>query len=210
MQQEIATILKSKIFDLPFVDLIAGLAQPIQQADLDENNERRKVVFPMAYDVTDNSETQPNCRVGKERDLVPDSSRKSIFYFEDQGTRRRTGSGRPGSVAMQTNIRLVGWINKQKLVGNDYSQIQTYINSAIMGRLIRANPINHGNIKRLTITLGGFPKADGTLFSQYSYDETIRQFLMPPYECTGIDFVCKYEVSDHCLQHINFEGGSQC
>lgn len=210
MQKEIAKILKDKIFDLPFIELIAGLTQPVSYQDKDANNEFRKVILPMAYDITDKTETAAECSVGKERDLVPNSDRKSIFYFEEIATGKISGTGRPGSNSMQTTIRLVGWLNKQKLFGDNYANIASFVNTAILSRLVRKNPINEGNIKRLSISVAGFPKPDANLFSKYTYDETIRQFLMPPFECTAIDFICKYEISAACLIVPDWEGGNLC
>ena len=206
MNKEIAEILRDRIKDLPFIDVCAGLVQTIVVAN-DPNNEKRRFSFPMSYDVDTSAGQGSSCYVGKERDLMPDSSKKSIFYFEDMGISPAKVFGRPG---FQSTIRLVGWINRSRLLGDKYINVSTFAMSAIVGRLARKNPINIGNMKMLSVTVGTIPRQDASLFSRYSYDESVTQFLMPPFECIGIDFICKYIVKDNCLINLNFEGGSVC
>lgn len=82
MQKELASVLKVKLLTLPFIDLLAGLAQTLTTTDQDETNsttiQKRR---PVAYDAHNGN---ADC-FGRETALIPDSSRKSIIYFEDFG-----------------------------------------------------------------------------------------------------------------------------
>lgn len=211
MNKEIANILRDKIKDLPFVRTIAGLVQTVEYLQPDSDNNMHRVAMPMSYEVlVPGTMSDASCFDGRERELVPDSRKGSIIYFEELAAVSRGVLGRPGTIALQSTIRLVAWMDRERLVGDRYTNISTTCISQIMGRLVGRNPMNVGNIKRLSVTVANIPNQNAALFSKYTYDEKIRQYLMPPFECFGIDFVCKYVVSDRCLAGMDFQNGSKC
>lgn len=205
MNKEIALVIANKIKDLPFIDVLAGMVKSVTTEQPSDASTKR-VVFPVAYEIVKPEATE--C-TSKSRDLVPNSKKKSIIYFEDFGANPTSG-GRPGKPMFQSTIRLVAWFNRNRLVGDQYANISTFCQSAIIGLLTGKNPINTGNFQRLTFSANRLPPQDAGIFSRYTYDEATRQYLMPPYECFAIDFTCRFAVRDTCLSMLNFEGGKVC
>jgi hypothetical protein len=119
MNKELATVLRTKLAGLPFVEILAGMAQTVTQSDPNQDETAPAVItkrFPVSYDVTGAG----NC-VGTEVALIPDSSKKSIIYFEDFGI---SVTGRlHGLVAYNSQLRLICWLNRANLVGDHYEEI---------------------------------------------------------------------------------------
>lgn len=198
MNKELSSILRDKLASLPFVDVLAGMAQTLTTTDMDEANvvkiTKRQ---PVSYDVIG----VDTC-FGREISLVPDSHRKSMIYFEDYGI-SVTGRIR-GMTGYNSALRLIFWMNKANLVGNAYQEVSGPIMATIIDTLVGHNPENIGIFKRLTIAVTRIPPQDAALFSRYTYTEQDRQYLRPPFEFFGIDFACKYQVPEKCLSGINW------
>lgn len=199
MQKELASVLKVKLLTLPFIDLLAGLAQTLTTTDQDETNsttiQKRR---PVAYDAHNGN---ADC-FGRETALIPDSSRKSIIYFEDFGI--TPGPFAHGLQSFNSSLRLVCWLNRAKLVGDHYAEISGRCQAAIIGRLCHKNPENISMFQRLVINLQRIPPQDAMLFGRYTYNETDRQYLRPPFEFFGLDLTCVFYVSPKCLDGINW------
>lgn len=204
MIKELSLILKDRLTTLPFVDVLAGLVQVVEDNQPVDAGPAVRNRFPVSY-ITN---LPDDCDTGKERQLIPDSSKKSIMYFEDFGSIVGQ-AGRNGNIEVTTSIRLVGWLNRDKLTGGKFDLIAGYCIAAICGRLdIRFQ--NMGIFKRLTVKPTRFPPADASLFSRYTYDETVRQYLMPPFEVFGIDFQANYQVHPGCIDQVDFSEPNNC
>lgn len=200
MNKELATVLRTKLAGLPFVDVLAGMVQTVTQSDPNQDENAPAVItkrFPVSYDV----EGAGNC-VGTEVILIPDSYKKSIIYFEDFGI---TITGRVhGMVSYSSNLRLICWLNRANLVGNHYQEISGRCMASIVDRLLTRNPENIGMFTRLTVNVARIPPQDAALFGKYTYDEATRQYLRPPFEFFGIDFTSTYQAPAKCLAGINW------
>lgn len=205
MNHELAATMKGMISHFPFVDVLAGLVKTAETSTPnDDDGTVKRQKFPVAWDTNIGG----NCHAGAERDLIPDSSRRSIIYFEDLGT-NITRDGRNGDIAFAGTVRLVGWLNRNRLVGNPYQEVSAHIIAAIIGKL-NMRYENLGIFKRLSVYATRVPPQDQNLFSRYTYDETVRQFLMPPYEAFGIDFASTYRVNPGCMADIDFTQYTNC
>lgn len=204
MNKPLASILKDRISHFPFIDVLAGLVQTVEDFQPVDNAQSIRNRFPMSYDIT----LDANCYTGKERALIPDSSKKSIIYFEDFGSSIGR-AGRNGDVEFTSNLRLVAWMNRARLVGDNYADVSGYAIPAIIGRLDLKFE-NIGIFKRLSIKASRLPQADAGLFSRYTYDETTRQYLMPPFEVFGIDFTCSSFVNAGCIAELDFSNPYNC
>lgn len=199
MTKELCTILKNDIAGLPFIFDLAGLVQTLSVDSIDNEGVKSTARFPVSHDtnITD------NCAYGPERRLDPDSSRKSITYFEDFGT--LPGERRGGFYTYRSTVRLVSWLNRSLLVGNDYAQISGLCISKLIATLCpSANPRNVGMFTGLKVTPGRVLPQDASIFSRYTYEETQRQYLRPPFEFFAIDLVADYSIHDKCLPEIQF------
>jgi len=209
MNKELASILRNKIASLPFMDLKAGLAQIVESSTYPDTAEgvTAKALrhrMPVSYDVTGRGD---DC-LGREVSLVPDSSRKSILYFEDYGT--VAGGRREGLRQYTSKIRLVMWLNRERLVGDAYKEITAYCVSAIIGKICRGQYENLDIFNQLHVKESAIPAQNSDLFARYTYDETVRQYLRPPYEFFAIDFLCTYFLSDNCINKIDFNNEKVC
>ena len=197
MQKELCNILKGKLITLPFADLVAGMAQTLTTTDQDETNSTTITKrIPVSYDVWN---AGADC-FGREISLIPDSSRKSIIYFEDYGVTPATSTH--GLQSFNASLRLVCWLNRSKLVGDNYTEIAGRCQSAIIGRLCHKNPENNGMFNRLKIDLSRIPPQDAAIFGRYTYNETDRQYLRPPFEFFAIDLLCNFQSNPKCLDSI--------
>jgi hypothetical protein len=197
MQKELANILKGKLLTLPFIDLVAGLAQTLTTTDQDETNsttiQKRR---PVAVDAWNG---KADC-FGREVSLIPDSSRKSIIYFEDFGI--VPGPFLHGQQGYLSSLRLVCWLNRAKLVGDMYAEISGRVEAAIIATLCHKNPENIGIFQRLAVNFQRIPQQDAGIFGRYTYKEEDRQYLRPPFEFFAIDLSSVFYVSAKCLDQI--------
>lgn len=205
MNKEVATVLKNRISDLPFIDVLAGLVQTVESEDfIDGTGSQKKLKrFPVSYD----TQGADNC-IGREKDLQPNSSRKSIIYFEDYGS-QVTGT-KMGSSSFNSTLRLVAWMNRKRLVNDSYAEISGSCIAMIIAKLVPINPINVGIFSRLTVKVNSVPAQDAGLFSRYTYDEKVRQYLRPPFEVFGINIMCSYTVNKGCIPNIDFTNENNC
>ena len=111
MNQAIASILKSRIADLDFVDKIAGLVATQYMNVTNEAGVKVQKSYPVAC-----CTTADDCITGAYNDLAPDSKYKSVIYFEDRGvTFERYASNWK---YYRSNLRLVAWLNVKKILGD--------------------------------------------------------------------------------------------
>lgn len=200
MNKELCTIFRKRLEDLPFADMLAGMTQPVafQQA-VEEVGPLRKTM-PVAYDTTD---AMNNCHSGPERALVPDTSKKSIIYFEDYGLRPAPNGARRNRFI--SNVRLVCWLNRSLLVGEAHMEIAGRCMAEIMKRINNQVPVNDGMFVKLMSSVAAIPAAVPDLFGKYNYDTTVKQFLMPPFEFFALDIVSDFEVIENCLEGISWD-----
>lgn len=197
MNKELSIILRNKLAGLPFVDVLGGMVQTVTTEDLDENNSSKITKrFPVSTDVMGKE-----CE-GREIMMIPDSSRKSIIYFEDFGI---SATGKiHGNTSYASNIRLVCWLNRANLVGDMYQLIAGRMMSTIIDTIADKNPENIAFFTRLAVTVARIPPQDAGIFGRYTYSEPVRQYLRPPFEFFAIDLVCKFQAMASCLDGINW------
>lgn len=201
MNTELSTVLKERLASLPFIDVLAGLVKTVEDEQPIEGGGLKRNKFPVAWD---HNQTD-DCPA--ERSLTPDSSRRSVLYFEDFGSQVGRG-GRNGDVEVTSSIRLVGWLNRAKLTGGSQPVAGAIMVSCV--RRVETNFINVGIFKRLKIHATRFPIADASLFSRYTYDEAVRQYLMPPFEVFGVDFTANFYVNSGCIADLDFSNPDNC
>lgn len=186
MQAAIANILKDKIAGLPFVDKLAGLVKTIETGSKAEDT-AGAFRFPAAVEST--APTTPNAWTYA--DLVPNSSKKSVFYFEDRGLKVSGKSGK--GFEMQSNLRLVGWLNSNYPPGSDALAVAHVLNA------LPEHPFNAPGYTRISVTPGAILGTEDNIFSKYTYDEKLRQYLMKPYSAFAIDLTINFTLTANCL-----------
>jgi hypothetical protein len=193
MNERIANIIKTQIDGLNFVDKIAGLVRAVKVDVINENNIRVTKTFPVACDVT-----ADECVKGRYQDLIPDSKYKSIVYFEDGGT-TMTGKDRDW-ILFRSNLTLVAWLNLQKIGCNC-----TYSTAAILSIIasLPEFPINETNgLQQISINVINEVPKSFAIFSKYTYDEKISQFLLSPYDYFALNITADYRINVNCIEQL--------
>lgn len=190
--KELANVLKGRLMGLSFLDVVAGIVQPVIDTKFKvTDNTAIQKKLPVAYDVSGKGTA-----LGMERQLVPDQSKKSILYFEDFGSVTDTRPGvKAGTLSFISNIRLVFWMNKVNCGFDKYAEVSLMCIDQILHRLTSSSAINGDGITRLFVYNPRVLIQDSSVFSRYNYDEAVVQYLRPPFEYFAIDLVCKYIVS---------------
>jgi hypothetical protein len=186
---EIGDIIIDKIKTLPFIDKYAGVVKPIKYKATTKGAVEK--TFPAACRTT-----FAECESGRYLDLVPDSSKKSVVYLESGPARLISRSG-PIS-KWQASYDLIAWLNMPKLgfEGCSYSSI------AIMGILDKLPdvPFNIPNkYQQVKITVTGERSKGEDPFLKYKYDETVKQYLMYPYDHFGLNLTVDFNVDKRCV-----------
>lgn len=190
MTVEIGDIIIDKIKTLPFIDKYSGVVKVVSYKAKNASGAFEKKTFPASCRTT-----LEECESGRYKDLVPDSSKKSVLYLEDKGARivNREGS----RVFWKSSYDLICWLNMPNLgfAGCSYSGI------AISGILSKfpVKPFNNSIFSRIEIQATGIPGRSNNPFVKYSYDESILQFLMYPYDFFVMNIDVDYMVDSKCL-----------
>lgn len=202
MNKALAKVLRDKLLTLPFVDVAAGLVQTVTTTDTVPTNETGgestiTKKFPVATSVV-----PAHLCEGKEFRCIPNSKNRSILYFEEFGL--TVGPKVHSQTTYVSQLRLVVWLNRKNLVGDAYTDISGRCMAAIVDRLAGQNPENVDIFTRLTIEVSKVLPQDSGVFARYTYNETDRQYLRPPFEFFAIDFTCKFQVRADCMESINW------
>jgi hypothetical protein len=192
MNQAIANIIKGYISDLDFVDKIAGLTSISTFEIKGKDNELKQITVPIACCVS-----PEECdKEGWYYDLMPDSAYKTVIYFEDKGwTFVRSESNWKYYVS---NLRLVCWINIEKILGANCKDDQPCTYAAhIIAEIIRHLPEHPQNVSPFNFV---YPEVidqeirSASIFSAYTYDEKHSQYLMAPYDYFAINIRTNFAV----------------
>lgn len=200
MQKEVGNVLKNRLSALPFIDVLAGTVQTLTVTDTTGGGpdaESVETTTTKRFPVSDDHNQDPSI-FGMETILIPDSARRSIIYFEDYGIQLLQNLH--GLKQYQCNLRLIAWFNRELLTGKTtYSQVSGQLMASIIEKLVTINPVNVGMFSRFLTKVIRIPAQDAALFGRYTYQETQRQYLRPPYEFFAIDLENTFTVNPGCL-----------
>lgn len=189
MNYDIANIIRTYIEPLPFADRVASTVRAVS-VYMDNGGKTIKKTYPVDCGVT-----EKDCLAGKYQDLTPDSSRKSIIYFEDNGT-ARVENNTP-DFSFISSLRLVCWMNLNKM-----GKIGCSNSALAVASLLNAIPtryFNSGIYTRIQIQVNNEVAKNASIFSKYTYDEAVTQYLMYPFDYFALDMTVKFTIPKHCI-----------
>lgn len=206
MLNAVTNLLKIKLSELPFLEVIGGIVQPIDKVEEKYDNNNNVVgytstTFPISCGMSNDCFDS-----GRYMALVPDDSKRSVGYFEQIGGVKPIGTTGPKNniVCYEGRLRFVCWLNLQRLglVDNCTYAPQFVINTIcnIEGGCRFDNsvfPESH-----FTVEVIEEPKRDASIFKDYSYDRNRLQFLLFPFDYFAIDLRIKMYISKGCLEPI--------
>ena len=175
MIAEVADILKSYIDDLDWVDKIGGLVHPVTKGDK---------TFPVCLSSGDYD------------DLVPNSKKRSVVYFEESGG-SSVSEMSSRRMRIEIPLRLVCWYNLKRLNENVSSNNLMIDIMNTLPRTFKAN----GNVLAASIEIEDMGTGND-IFSDYSYNEQ-RQFLMYPFGAFYMDIIVNAWVGIGCADNVN-------
>ena len=201
-------LLRQDIESLSWVDRFGGLTQVVSYETFDKDNNR--VVKTIPISCASNTE-ECNNKDQFYQNLIPDSSKKSVLYFEPlQGfTDNGAINGNQYFRNYTGRTRLVGWVNSKLLGLQD--------DCLLSAKLIRSLfPIIVSEFSNLTGVFEGAkirfrnPKVvvkSPSIFSSYTYDVD-TQFLINPYDYFAIDIDVVLDLNVGCEYEVELAGKS--
>ena len=190
MNNKIANILKGYIETLDWTDKISGL---VQTANVTEKSGDNKITksYPIACDLTEDS-----CVKGHYQDLIPDSKKRSVVYFEDKGcvfdkqVRNR--------LYYKSSLRLVCWLNL-KLLEEDPCGTDDHctVSGCYVMDVIKILPhiaFSSGGFYGMFINSISQAERSVDIFSKYTYHEESTQYLLYPYDFFALDIEITFAV----------------
>lgn len=191
MNQSVASIIKGYIDCLDFVDKIAGLVQTVYLTITDKDGNKVTKSFPVSCDITDEC-----LQSGIYKDLCPDSSFKSIVYFEDSGV---TFNKREGKfICYTSNLKLVCWINISLYKANECGTgIPCTVTAEVIKKILcqlPSQPVTATPFVRFMPVVVSEDIRSNSIFSKYTYNELQTQYLLYPY-----DFFALNIQTDFCV-----------
>ena len=186
--QEAINLLKPAIIALPWVDRYGGVTQKITKSFQDDKDGLIQKSFPISCSVTD-----IDCNNDQRyKDLVPDSSKSSVLYWEvtqgfsDQGADNGVKQRR----ILKGSARLVGWLNTDKLgvnVCNTAALAMRSLYPLLYSEFTSGGGSDLFNKARLKFEFGSEEIKDKNIFSQYDYGKNVDGFLLHPYDFFAVN-----------------------
>lgn len=195
MNSRIASILKDRIAEFSYVDKVAGLVRTIEYQRAGE-----VIKIPVASDVED----ALACDDSMLREMVPNSSYQAIVYFEDRGfvpIRSRTRG-----LSYQSRLRLVCWVNGAKF-GGDPDAAAKIEQQFLLA--MSSGTYNFGPFAGVRHSVEGVAQKGHAIFSAYTYPDSARQYLLPPYDAFAIDVLTILRVLRGCEDQVTL-GNDEC
>ncbi len=193
MNHQIANILKDYLSVLPFVDKLSGLVQAVQINVPSQEGHVLKS-FPVSCDIT-----HTECYDGHYLDLCPESSKKTVIYFEDRGVRfiRRSGARNE----YKSTLRLVCWINIQRLLNEAcFGNITCSVSSKVIKQILcvfPSIPVDIDPFERVYPVVVSEEIRSNAIFSAYTYDD-LRQYLLYPYDFFALTIETTFSICMDC------------
>ena len=188
MNIEVAEAIKSKLVGLSFADKIVGMVQTVS---VNKTNSEG-LVYNERYPVSCNR-TYTECERSGFSELIPNSTYKSILYFEDGGSRFDDKN-------VEASLRLVCWANLKKLGKGEYSSASMI--AEIMGSLPRV-PFNTKNLMSVFVEVQSQDIRNQSIFSQYTYKEEQTQYLFYPFDYFALNLNVTYRINPKCYHDYN-------
>lgn len=200
MNVSIAKIIKGKIESLNWADLVSGLVREyvkVDTIDTAQGKAQQRKTFPVSCDLTNNE-----CKGGRYMDLVPNSKKRSILYFEDGGTSLIEVKG--NDYRYRSNLLLVGWVNMEMFDTQNNCSISPQLITSILDSLPK-NEFNEDGFTRIKMQFVSERPKNSAIFARYTYDEGLTGFLLYPYDFFALQLKTEFTVNAACFDPIEIK-----
>lgn len=203
MNKQLSILLVGTIGSANYLDRVSGLAQVVTTIIPGEGDTSTQKKFPVTSFTT---AEQCSGKTHELYDLIPDSSKKSLLYFEENGATSLIEKKTAGNI-YQSRLRLICWLNPNRISN---ASNKDNIGVAVMNDIIKrltAQSYFHDTINRLfasvVVKVEAIPEKNPNLFSKYDYSEKETQFLMHPFDYFGLDLLVQYMVPYACINNFS-------
>lgn len=142
---------------------------------------------------------------GAYNSMVPDACQSGIAYFDTIQNKALQELSGTGGYSYAANVRLVVWINTERLAGYTPGAAMASCVSALTGF-----SGSFGLIKNVKVEPVAEALKSPSIFMKYTYDEAQLQYLMPPYDYFAFDFNFKYILSNSCAPTVSAVSPPAC
>lgn len=204
MNKDVAYILKNRLINgkLNFVNIISGLIQRVERKEVVENNTVSKF-FPISTDISDEKGNTLDAFCDEFiYGVFPDSNKKGIIYFEENGGLIPLGPDSRGNEQFKSSLNVICWLNREKITGKTYESIQSYCMNEVLKALQLNTKTNENVFSAFFVALDYVLPTDSSIFAKYSYDEARTQYLMPPFEFFGVRLKISFALNRKCVNPI--------
>ena len=193
MTDKIAQLILNEISTLNWVDKTAGVVKA-----LSVNVKNEEKVYPIYLN------SALPCDTSTYTDLVPDSSKMSIIYFEDGGSEVIESGCK--YTDMEATLKLVCWVNLKR-INIDYTDAE-YIKLNLINN-IPSHIDNTDWVTKIRVMFEGEEPKGADIFSDYTYDEAENQYLIYPFDFFALNYRVKYSIpmDSDCLTDIIINPG---
>lgn len=192
------------ITPLPWVDVYGGMSRTVATAIPTDDN---KVYFKR-YPVSCNTSLD-DCKKGRYKDLVPDSKKRAILYWEDYGNIMQKREG--DNFTFVARLKLIGWVNLEKFK-NVVGCTLTHLLVASIIKEIPTNFQNFGIFQSTKIRYKGEDPKTAQIFAKYTYSEEVNQYLLYPFDYFAMNFEIEFTINQACDTDVEIvlEDGTVC
>lgn len=200
MNRTIAQYLKDKIAERHYAGVVAGIVTPVRVKGADGKRTNTYAIDcgVIGQDCMDKEGLTA---------IMPDTAKRSIFYFEDpSGVLLTKVEGRFRHFS--STLILVGWLNLPKLglTSEDGCKGCTWgyrIYNDIISMLPAGENIGEEcPMVDLEIQFTRQYPRSHEVFRRYTFGEEHRQFRLPPYDYFAIELTCKWRASERCVGQV--------
>lgn len=191
MNNILAEAYRDEIASLPFADKIAGV---VRVATYKESGDDYSAVksFPVACDLT-----AEQCKT-RQRELCPDSAKKSVIFFEDGGCDFLKKEGK--FLHFQSTLRLLCWLNLKRI-----GSTQCTVSAIAIANIINKLPetfFSTGGLSKCKVTRVSEAPKSSAIFGNYTFDENSTQYLLHPFDYFRLDITTEFAINPACIDEL--------
>ena len=194
MIYKIANLLRDEMSDLNFVDIAVGLAKPkvVKVPTPGEEVTMNPIIVPMALNDLDDP-----CEPGDILPLVPDTTKMSIHFWEDQGIEPLSED--TYYYHSQAVLRLVSWWNLP-LINSSYTDASLLVANLIATIPEKLTSVDY--LSQIQVMFNGEPETGASVIAAYNFDEPENQFTTYPYIYTALSYLVDFAFGKNCVDAV--------
>lgn len=177
---------------LNFADVVAGAVTTLSRNKPIKDNKVVVKKYPVYYNDGKNV-----CDTSDYIDLVPNSSKKSIMYFEENGFNVTPINNNIFEVV--ASVKLVCWFNL-KNINNTLTNAELLKLNVIQVMPTALQNVNPYSFIRVDLS-GEEPKSV-SIFNKYTYNEEEKQYLIYPFDYFALNYDISFYVGKNCIDEL--------